>query len=243
MPFAMARPTETEIFKTVDATWAPYAFHQQDGWLIREGAGGGQRVSAATLLPGSHAPDINVAASKMRALGQNPLFMIRTSDGVLDAMLNNMGYNIVDPVAVLVAHTQSLTANPPNRAHPIRIGDDLDVNAKNIWAMGGIDQPRLDVMARVSGPKTILTAGDMGVAFAAAHNGIAMVHAVEVAKNQRRKGVAQALMYKAAGWARKQGCTWVAVLTVRANTPACTLYWQLGMKEAAAYHYRLLAAG
>jgi GNAT superfamily N-acetyltransferase len=96
-------------------------------------------------------------------------------------------------------------------------------------------------MARVKGPKTIVSAGDMGVAFAAAHNGIAMIHAVEVASNHRRKGVANAMMYKAFEWAQKQECDWVATLTVHANIPARTLYENLGMEKAAAYHYRLKA--
>lgn len=234
----MKLPTQTDLFDAVDATWAPYAFHNVEGWLIREGAGGGQRVSAATRLPATQNFKIDPAVAKIVSLGQTPLFMIRNSDVELDAELQALGYNIVDPVIILVAPTHKLINNPQQHMQTIHMLNAPNTDARNIWAAGGIDQGRLDVMARVKAPKTILNAGDMGVAFAAAYNGIAMVHAVEVASDHRRKGIANTMMDAACQWANDQNCDWVAVLTVRANTPARTLYENLGMVEAAAYHYR-----
>ncbi len=237
----MTPPTQAELFEAIDATWAPFAFHLHNGWLIREGMGGGQRVSAATLLADTDNPDIASAADKMHALGQKSLFMLRNSDGALDADLSELAYKTVDPVAILITPTANLLNMPPRQTHAVNTTEAPGAKAKAIWKSGGIDQPRLNVMERVKGAKTYLSAGDMGVAFAACYKGIAMVHAVEVSKNHRRKGIANALMYQAAIWAKNEGCAWVAVLTVRANTPACALYNRLGMKEAAAYHYRLLA--
>ncbi|MFK5996901.1 MAG: GNAT family N-acetyltransferase [Rhodobacterales bacterium] len=236
------RPSQATLFATIDATWAPFAFHQHKGWLIREGAGGGQRVSAATVLPGAqNNPDIGSAADKMRSMGQKALFMVRSSDGDLDAKLSELGYKIVDPVTILITPTDNLLNTAPKQHHSVTALKAPDTTAKSVWGNGGIDRPRLNVMARVKTAKTTISAGNMGVAFAACHKGIAMVHAVEVSKNHRRKGVANALMLGAAHWAKQQECAWLAVLTVRANTPACALYDRLKMKEAAAYHYRLLA--
>jgi len=238
----MTPPTQAELFEAIDATWAPFAFHRHNEWLIRQGLGGGQRVSSTTLLADTDNPDIASAADKMRSLGQKPLFMLRNSDGSLDVRLNELGYKIVDPVVVLITPTDNLLNAPPRQAHPVRMLDTPCTNAKTVWKSGGIDQPRLDVMARVKGAKIYLDAHGTGIAFAACHNGIAMVHAVEVSKDYRRKGIANALMSQAALWAKKQGCARIAVLTVRANTPARALYDRLNMKEAAAYHYRLLAS-
>ncbi len=233
----MQHPSQTDLFDAVDATWAPLALHTHDGWIIREGAGGGQRVSAAT--PDTPNYKISSAVDKMISLNQRPLFMIRNMDTALDTELQGLGYDVVDPVVILIAPTSELLKNPPREMQTVHTLNAPDTNAKNIWAAGGIDQGRLDVMARVKGPKTIMSAGDMGVAFAAAHNNIAMIHAVEVATNHRRKGVANAMMYKAFEWAKGQKCAWVAILTVHANIPARTLYENLGMDKAAAYHYRL----
>ncbi len=235
------KPGQTALFETIDTTWAPLAFHQYKGWLIREGAGGGQRVSAATALPDSQNPNIGSAADKMRSMGQNALFMVRNSDDDLDAKLAELGYKIVDPVTILITPTDNLLNTAPKQHHSVTALKAPDTTAKAVWGNGGIDQPRLNVMARIKTAKTTISAGNMGVAFAACHKGIAMVHAVEVSKNHRRKGVANALMLGAAHWAKQQECAWLAVLTVRANAPACALYDRLEMKEAAAYHYRLLA--
>jgi len=238
----MQRPSPTDLFDAVDTTWAPLAFHRHVGWLIREGAGGGQRVSAATLLPDAQDYKISTATAKMASLGQRLLFMIRHNDTKLDTDLQELGYQVIDPVVILIAPIIELLKNPPSQMQAVQALNAPDTNAEKIWAAGGIDQGRLNVMARVKGPKTVLSAGDMGVAFAAAHNGIAMVHAVEVAANHRRKGVANAMMYKAFKWAKDQNCAWGAVLTVRANIPARTLYENLGMEKATAYHYRLKAS-
>lgn len=235
----MNLPTQTELFEAVDATWAPRSFLKQDGWLIREGAGGGKRVSATTLLSDIDTTEINSAVTKMKSLGQTPLFMIRKTDTELDAVLNAEGYKIIDPVVILVGQTQKLARTPPEETYSIVELNAPNDNAKAIWAAGGIDQGRLNIMARVKGAKSILFADQMGVAFAAAHNDVAMIHAVEVATEYRRKGVANALMYKAFRWAKDQNCKWTAVLTVKENIPARTLYQNLGMTETAAYHYRI----
>ncbi len=234
----MTAPSQIDLFNTVDATWAPYVFHTDENWLIREGAGGGQRVSATTLLSGAQGYQISTAVKKMVSLGQTPLFMIRNTDAKLDAELHGLNYDIVDPVVILIAKTKELLRTAPNQVQAVQTIDTPNENVKNIWASGGINQGRLNVMARVKAPKTIINTGEMGVAFAAAFNGVAMVHAVEVASSHRRKGVANALMYKAFQWAKEQNCMWVSVLTVRENIPARTLYENLGMVEAAAYHYR-----
>ncbi len=234
----MKLPTQTNLFDAIDATWSPYAFHNVEGWLIREGAGGGQRVSAATRLPNTQGIKISSAVAKMVSLDQTPLFMIRNTDADLDTKLQALGYEIIDPVVILVAQTDKLLRNLPIATQEIQLLDVPNQDTKSIWAAGGIDRGRLNVMARVKTPKTILSADKMGVAFAAAYKDIAMVHAVEVASDHRRKGIANTMMYKACQWAKDQNCDWVAVLTVRANIPARTLYENLGMVEAAAYHYR-----
>jgi ribosomal protein S18 acetylase RimI-like enzyme len=45
-------------------------------------------------------------------------------------------------------------------------------------------------------------------------------------------------MRQAAFWAREQGAKTLAVLCVRSNTPAVSLYSALGFEMAGHYHYR-----
>jgi len=233
----MKAPTSQQLFDAVDATWSAKQFINHAGWIIRKGMGGGQRVSAATLEAPLMDVDITKAEHQMQALGQKALFMVRDSDVDLDNVLEQAGYEIVDPVVVLASPVNDLLTHQ-HIDHAVDLHDTPNLDAQTLWADGGIGPERLAIMDRVSGPKTIIQTKNCGVAFAAVHKDIAMVHAVEVSKNHRRKGVANALMYKAALWAQDQNCNWLAVLTVAANIPARRLYETLGMKKAAAYHYR-----
>ncbi len=67
-------------------------------WTIRDGQGGGKRVSAATAHSAVNDDDIAQAEVAMLDLGQTPLFMIRDGDAALDKLLETRGYSVVDPV-------------------------------------------------------------------------------------------------------------------------------------------------
>ena len=111
-----------------------------------------------------------------------------------------------------------------------------------IWAAGGIGPGRLDVMHRAAVKTGILSRHKdkpAGTAFVAIHDGIAMVHAVEVLAHQRRKGVAAWIMRRAAFWAAEQGAHTLSVLCTQANAPANALYQRLGFTSVCGYHYRM----
>lgn len=234
------------LTELIDATWPAASFSQVGQWTIREGAGGGSRVSAATLTggagggPASPVLDIVAAEAAMASLGQAPLFMVRHGEDSLDASLAARGYEIRNPVTVYEAPVAALAATPPPPMSCIDAWPPLAIMAE-IWADGGIGPSRLAVMARVRGPKTALLGRDgdrpAGVLFAAAHAGTAMIHAIEVRPRFRRRGVARNLLRRAACWAEEAGCTRLTLLVTAAN-PAAPLYGGLGMEPAAAYHYR-----
>lgn len=60
------------LAEVTEATWPPAATHRHGPWLIREGQGGGQRVSAASATGNWTEADIPTAEAAMRALGQPP---------------------------------------------------------------------------------------------------------------------------------------------------------------------------
>ena len=100
-------------------------------------------------------------------------------------------------------------------------------------------------MTRPAGPRiTLLARADdrpVGVAFVAIDDNIAMIHAIEVVANHRRKGAGEILLRGAASFAAENGADWLALAVTEANAPARALYEKLGMRLAGGYHYRVKA--
>lgn len=228
------------LFEAIDATWPAARQFTSGPWILRDGRGGGKRVSAATAVQPVDAEAITFAENEMRALRQPPLFMLRAADEILDRALEQRGYQIVDPVAVLTCPIANLTDQPIPPVTTFVIWEPLAIMAE-IWAADGIGPARLEVMRRAKTKTSILARNRQkpaGTAFVAVHGDIAMVHAVEVVEAHRRAGIAGWIMRQAAFWAQEHGATEMAVLCTKANTPALRLYSGLGFETAAQYHYR-----
>ncbi len=233
-------PDAAALYDVCEGTWPPARSWADGPWTLRDGAGGGKRVSAATALGEVRDSDIPAAEAAMREMGQRPLFMIREGERALDAMLDARGYALIDEVQLYVAPIDLLTDIPIPRVTCFSIWEPLAIMAE-IWAAGGVGPARLDVMERAQTKTGILARWNEkpgGVAFAAVQDGVAMVHAVEVLPHQRKQGVAQWMMRAAAFWGVKQGATHISVLCVTENKPANALYTKLGFTPVGTYHYR-----
>jgi GNAT superfamily N-acetyltransferase len=222
------------------ATWPPAEIRRAGAFTLRRGAGGGSRVSAATLDGTDADADPGEAEALMRAWGQAPLFRIGPGEEAFDARLAARGYAVRDPTLVLAAPAAEI-ARPPGEAAIFGAGA-LACMAE-IWAAGGIGPARLAVMARAPEPRAFILGrlGDRpaGAAFVALHAGVAVVHAVEVAAFARHQGLGAAVTAAAAGWGLAQGAATFALAVTRANAPARALYARLGMRESDGYHYRV----
>lgn len=236
----MIPPAQT-LYAVIEGTWPPAAVGQAGPFTIRDGAGGGKRVSAATAKGPVTRDDLPGAEAAMQALGQVPLFMIREGDDALDALLAARGYAVVDPVNMYCAPVSLLAGAeiPPVTAYDI--WEPLAV-MREIWAAGGIGPARIDVMARAGGPKTGLFGRHANhpaaAGFCAVHAGVAMVHALEILPRHRRVGLGRHLMHHAADWAARQGAGHIAAVCTQVNGPANGLYASLGMSLVGEYHYR-----
>ena len=230
-----------KLYDVMDRSWPAAAETHIGAWTIREGQGGGQRVSAATAQqPGG---DIDQAENAMQDLGQQPLFMIRNGDDDLDRELAARGYVIKDPVQAWACPASMLTDIPMPRVRVLCIWEPL-IMMNEIWAQAGIGPSRLAVMDRAAMPKTGLL-GRMndkpgGAAFAAIHRGVAMVHAIEVLPHQQRQGMGAWLLRGAGFWAVEQGADTVSLVCLESNKVANGLYTSLGMQIVGQYHYRIL---
>lgn len=237
----------TDLFAVADATWPAASTRKLGPWTIREGQGGGQRVSAATRE--GPLADIDAAEAAMADLGQSPLFMVRGEDAALDGALAARGYVVKDPVVIYSAAAASIASTPPPPVSTFTLWEPLTI-MKELWAEGGIGPARLAVMGRVTGPKTAVLGRSQdrsqdraaGVAFVAIHGKTAMLHALEVTPKQRRQGTAVNIMRRAAQWALDHGANTLTLLVTEANAPARALYASLGMQVVGHYHYRTTEA-
>ena len=232
--------TAQHLFEVCDETWPAARRWVQDPWVFRDGQGGGQRVSAATATRPAKVEDVTAAEQVMRGIGQAPLFMIREEQPELDALLAARGYRIKDPVVMHALPIAGLTDVALPRVTAFCIWEPLAIMTE-IWAAGGVGPARLAVMARAREKTAILARWNekpAGTGFAAIHDGVCMVHAVEVLEHQRRQGVAQWIMRAAAHWAAKRGAQTMSVLCTVENVAANRLYSGLGFVPVGRYHYR-----
>ena len=231
-----------DILTALDATWPAAARRSTGPWIIRDGQGGGKRVSAATPNSDWTPADIQTAEAAMHDLEQTPLFMITDQDQGLDQALADAGYDIVDPVNIYSTSVGTLTTERPPKVSMFSVWPPLAIEI-DMWADGSISDARVNVMKRVQGPKTSILARwndhPAGVGFAAIHGNDAFVHAVEIRNHQRQQGVASWLMKQAAFWATEQGANRLNVACTKANVAANALYRSIGMKVVGEYHYRM----
>lgn len=238
--------TDPRYYTVTEATWPSASSRELGPVTLREGQGGGSRVSAATVNGAASDADIASAEDAMRAMGQDCLFMIRDGETELDAQLEARGYVVKDPVNLWTCPAARLTDIPVPRVTAFCIWEPLAIQ-REIWEQGGIGPERVAVMQRVLGPKTGLLGRHKdkpaGAGFVAIHDGVAMVHALEILPHQRRAGMGAWMMRQAAFWAVDNGADELAVLCTKRNEGANGLYASLGMDRVGQYHYRILQKG
>ena len=239
----MTLPDAKTLYTVIDGSWPAAAKQALGPWTIRLDDSGSSRVSAATAEQPVTDADIPQAEDAMREAGQKPLFMIREGEDALDAMLAARGYVIKDPVNMYAAPVADIATDRAPPVTTFEVWPPLAVQA-DIWAAGGVGRGRLAVMDRARHPKTTilgrLNDRPAGTVFVGTAGNCAMIHALEIAKADRRQGLARHMTRAAAFWAQAQGVTWLTLVTTRVNTGANALYTSLGMVLVGQYHYRTL---
>jgi ribosomal protein S18 acetylase RimI-like enzyme len=112
-----------------------------------------------------------------------------------------------------------------------------------IWEACGIGKGRRDVMRRANGAKACFL-GRMddqpaGVTYVGCDDDLAMLHALEILPQMRRKGLALQMMGAVGAWAARNGADTFTLVVLTDNDAACGLYRKLGMVEVGKYHYRI----
>nr|WP_242511967.1 GNAT family N-acetyltransferase [Rhodobaculum claviforme] len=172
----------------LEATWPAARVRDCGPFVLRDGAGGGRRVSSATARGPVTEVDLEAALAAM----PDALFRLRPDacawDGPLDAALAARGLVRADPTLILAAPVAALAPVPLPHLRAFALWPPLAIQ-REIWAEGGIGPARLAVMARAHGPRAALMAriADRvaGTAFVAVAGPVAMLHAVEVTHTLR----------------------------------------------------------
>lgn len=238
----MTLPDAKTVCDALDETWPAAAKSAVPGFTLREGKGGGQRVSAATTNGTFDPTQIADAEDAMNALGQTPLFMIRSGDDDLAAHLDAAGYVKKDTTLLYAIPTADITGVKPPPVTSFQVWPPLAAQ-REIWAAGGTGPTRLAVMERATCAKATFLgrANDRpaGTAFAGVAHDCTMLHSLEVLQSERRQGLAANLTRASAIWGQSQGAKWFTLAAVAANTGANALYTSLGMQVVGQYHYRI----
>lgn len=228
------------LYAANEATWPAHAFDRVGAFTLRDGRGGGRRVSSATVDGTWTEDELRQAEHAMADRGQPAQFLIRAGDGALDAALDARGYRIADPTVLYVAQIDAF-GPPPDPMTAFPHWPPLAMTTA-LWGEGGIGPARIAVMHRASVPRAALLGRirdrPAGAAFVAVHDRIAMLHALVVPEAMRRAGVGGNLLRRAAVWAGEAGALRFGLAVTAANAPARALYESLGMTVAGQYHYR-----
>ncbi|MCB1407848.1 MAG: GNAT family N-acetyltransferase, partial [Rhodobacteraceae bacterium] len=192
--------TPDQLFAALEATWPPVSSRRVGPFRLRDGAGGGKRVSAAVLDgPFSEAALAEVADQK--------LFQLRSGQEDLDRALAARGFAVLDPTILYAAPIEAI-AQKPRPVSLLSAWPPLAMQ-RQVWADGGVGPERIAVMERACDPKMAFIARFenrvAGAGFVAIHDAIAMLHALQVEIDFRRKGVARYMVRGMAHWAQEQG--------------------------------------
>lgn len=229
------------LLQVLEGTWPAAERHINGPWVFRKSPGGGKRVNAAMAAGPVTQADIAAAEDYMRASSQEQLFQV-TGDAELDTILAQNGYEMIDETLIYQAEIERFSNHDLPLVTAFPVWPPLQI-MRDIWEAGGIDADRVAVMERARCDKiTILGRVDAraaGAVYVGLHDDCAMVHALEILSEHRRKGLAGQLMVAAAKWGAARGARQIALLVTRQNTAANALYQSLGMTAEPGYHYRI----
>lgn len=228
------------LARAFESTWP--AAETADSGALRSGRGlgaGGRVSSTHALHSGWSGADLDAAEQIHRGWGQVPMFRVASGDVALNDALRARGYAPENPTAIMAMACDALAGDIPEMTS-FAIWPPLEVQ-RILWAEGNISAARQDVMMRVAGPRTALL-GRLddrvaGCAFVAVDGPVAMLHALEVAPEFRRRGLSGWLARAAAEWAVGQGAQRLGLAVSRANLAARASYDKLGFQEIETYSY------
>ncbi len=228
-----------------------------DGWLIRLADGQTRRTNSVNILSEGRLPDeakVAYCEEVYRRHGLPSHFRILSTAGEeMDRLLEHLGYDAQDETSTLF---MDFARHAPT---PSRVAVEMTPDAPTAeW---------LAARARISGqtrsetakvekilqhlalPATFASVRDdtgiiRSVAKGAVHDGIVCLNLVATDAEHRRRGYSRECLGAILCWAQDAGANGACLQVVSTNTPAISLYRDLGFtQELYRYHYRHRALG
>lgn len=231
---------DAALAEAFEATWPAAEYRDAGGFRVGRGLGAGGRVSSARVIGDWAEADIDAAIAIHRDWDQKPVFRVLDDDAALAAALVGRGYTRETPTLIMESGLAALIDRPIPPITTFAVWPPLAIQ-REIWSAGNIKAARQAVMLRVPQPKAAILGRTedraAGSAFVAIHGNVAMIHALEILSDWRRKGLASWMMRQAAFWAAENGADRLGLAVSRGNEAAIALYCHLGFREAAGYAY------
>ncbi len=243
--------TDLELEQIAWTGWPGLEQERLGDWVLRAAGGFTGRANSALPIGNSGVSDddaIEHVAAFYQARGLRPRFQVPTPlAATLDAQLEQLGWTLSNPVAVMVADVERVLTSTPTASHlpPVQVESVPDAAWLEAYHYRGDALPEQAL--------AVLTAG-VGAAFAsvrdshgqvlaiarvAVSRGWAGVTAVEVAEPARRRGLGAHVMRELVGWAGRRGARHAYLQVAEENQPALNLYGRMGFVPHHGYHYRL----
>jgi N-acetylglutamate synthase len=234
--------------------WPAATVQLVDGWLLRHTPGVAHRRSNSALPPPSaarasvarRARALDLAERFYACRGQPAVFQVSPAElhHRLDGELAACGYRRQAPTLVLTAPIQRLPVRAPTTSDlRISVTDTVTPQWTAIGARPDTEATTQLVLARIGPPAGYVTAthdrGVAGVGMVVVERGWAGVFCMATRPEDRRRGVATAVLQHAAGWAAGQGARRLYLQVEEDNLPALRLYQRLGFRPSHRYHYRV----
>lgn len=233
--------------------WPAAHSTELDGWLIRRNAGVTMRANS--VLPASAPFDLGKALDYVENLYAAhqiaPTFQVgpAAQPGDLDDYLAARGYELHTPTLVMCAEVTDVLAKLPAPATAVNISSAPDDDWMDLWWAidgrgGSVAQAAArQILNRGRALYAVIPSGRpvQAIGRLALVDDWAGIYCLAVDPAHRRQGLAQTIIHGLLQKATTLGAKHVWLQVVEANTPARTLYDNLGFQTVSRYHYRVKA--
>jgi ribosomal protein S18 acetylase RimI-like enzyme len=241
------------IDSLMNQAWPAADSTELDGWLVRRNAG--VTLRANSVLPANAPFDVHRALDYVENLylahDITPSFQIspavQPSD--LDDHLEARGYTVRNPTLVQCAALPDVLAKLPAAAGEVNISTTPSAAWMDCWwSVDGRGGPANrttaeQILARGKALYASIPDGPQVKAIGrlALVDDTAGLYCLAVDERFRRQGLGSAVIRSLLQEATSKGVKWVWLSVLEDNTPARTLYDNLGFRTVSRYHYRVKA--
>lgn len=243
----MGKPDWVEAERAAMRAWPALVTERYDGWILRFSRGYTRRANSINPLFTQQLPtSLKLARclARYQQEGLEPVFRIvdRGPALAVDAWLAAHDWQQRDPTLVLWRPLDPAPlANEPSLGQPCP-ADQWIAGYAAITGDARQQSTHLEILYRIGqrGAPLLVFSDGQPLACALAVRSGSFVVLVDVAVHpaHRRQGLATALMQQALGWGAAQGGSDAILQVVAANSPARSLYGQLGFEPLYRYWYR-----